>query len=64
MSSAKSVSCGVSRAAREAVIAVQVGFSVDGAAVDAQQSGAGAAQVATQPRLGLQRADQLAAAGR
>jgi hypothetical protein len=37
---------------------------VDRGVVDAQQPGGGAAQVAAQPRLGAQRADQLVAAAR
>ena len=43
-------------------LAVQVGLPLDRGVVDPQQPGLGAAQVAAQPRLGLETADELVAA--
>src|SRR5680860_1447637 len=48
----------------EQPLAVQVGLAFGGGGVDAQQPGLGPAQVATQPRLVLQRTDELRAPAR
>jgi hypothetical protein len=48
----------------EQPFAVQVGLALHGGLVEAQQPGAGAAQVAAQPGFGLQAADQFVAAAR